>query len=110
MTFKAAAADLPVGGGKIVLVESSSLRPRRGPPRPSGAPSSSSADASSRDGTWAFPSADGAFVRSETSFMVDESDAGVGDLNRATAIGVEAGARAALAFATGASSWPGWNG
>jgi hypothetical protein len=33
--------------------------------------------------------------------MVDESDAGVGDLNRATAVGVESGAAAALRFATG---------
>ncbi|MFQ5790192.1 MAG: hypothetical protein ACE5JI_06900 [Acidobacteriota bacterium] len=39
--------------------------------------------------------------------MVDETEAGVGDLNRATALGVEAGARAALSFRLGVEGWKG---
>jgi leucine dehydrogenase len=39
--------------------------------------------------------------------MVDESEDGVGDLNRSTAIGVERGARAALNFRLGVESWEG---
>ncbi|MCP5115491.1 MAG: hypothetical protein GY953_32090, partial [bacterium] len=53
------------------------------------------------------PVEQGQWVRSETPFMVDESDEGVGDLNRATALGVEAGARAALEFRLGISHWKG---
>ena len=106
MTFKAAAADLPVGGGKIVLLESSSLR-REEALRAVGRALEILGGRFLAGRDVGVPVADGALVRSETSFMVDESDAGVGDLNRATAIGVEAGARAALAFATGASSWQG---
>ena len=41
------------------------------------------------------PVAHGAWVRSETHFMVKEGERGVGDLNRSTAIGVESGARLA---------------
>jgi leucine dehydrogenase len=109
MTFKAAAADLPVGGGKIVLMESSSLL-REEALKAVGRALEILGGRFLAGRDVGVPVADGASVRSETSFMVDESDAGVGDLNRATAIGVESGARAALAFATGASSWPGWNG
>jgi len=109
MTFKAAAADLPVGGGKIVLMESGSLV-REEALKAVGRALEVLGGRFLAGRDVGVPVADGAFVRSETSFMVDESEAGVGDLNRATAIGVEAGARAALAFATGASSWPGWNG
>ncbi len=109
MTFKAAAADLPVGGGKIVLMESASLLREEALKAVGRALEGLNGRfLAGRD--VGVPVADGALVRSETSFMVDESEAGVGDLNRATAIGVEAGARAALAFATGASSWPGWGG
>jgi leucine dehydrogenase len=39
--------------------------------------------------------------------MVDETDSGVGDLNRATALGVEAGARAAIRLHLGTDSWEG---
>jgi leucine dehydrogenase len=39
--------------------------------------------------------------------MVDETESGVGDLNRATAIGVEAGARVALRFCLGIDNWKG---
>jgi leucine dehydrogenase len=109
MTFKAAAADLPVGGGKIVLVESSSLR-RVEALKAVGRALEVLGGRFLAGRDVGVPVADGAWVRSETSFMVDESESGVGDLNRATAIGVEAGARAALRFATGASSWPGWKG
>ena len=109
MTFKAAAADLPVGGGKIVLMESGSLV-REEALKAVGRALEVLGGRFLAGRDVGVPVADGAWVRGETSFMVDESDAGVGDLNRATAIGVEAGARAALAFATGASSWPGWNG
>jgi leucine dehydrogenase len=106
MTFKAAAADLPVGGGKIVLVESSSLR-REEALKAVGRALEVLGGRFLAGRDVGVPVADGVWVRSETSFMVDESEAGVGDLNRATAIGVEAGARAALRFATGASSWSG---
>lgn len=98
MTFKAAAADLPVGGGKIVLLES------RGFVRDEALPAVGRAIETlggrflaGRD--IGVPVPDGALVRRETRFMVDESEAGVSDLNRATAVGVEAGARAALTFA-----------
>jgi leucine dehydrogenase len=106
MTFKAAAADLPVGGGKIVLMESRSLR-REEALKTVGRALEVLGGRFLAGRDVGVPVADGVWVRSETSFMVDESDAGVGDLNRATAIGVEAGARAALGFATGASSWSG---
>jgi len=109
MTFKAAAADLPVGGGKIVLMESGSLV-RDEALKAVGRAIEVLGGRFLAGRDVGVPVADGALVRSETSFMVDESEAGVSDLNRATAIGVEAGARAALAFATGASSWPGWKG
>ncbi len=109
MTFKAAAAELPVGGGKIVLMESGSLV-RQEALQAVGRAVEMLGGRFLAGRDVGVPVADGAWVRSETTFMVDESDEGVGDLNRATAIGVEAGARAALAFATGASSWPGWKG
>jgi leucine dehydrogenase len=109
MTFKAAAADLPVGGGKIVLMDSDALR-REEALKAVGRALEVLGGRFLAGRDVGVPVADGAWVRSETSFMVDESDLGVGDLNRATAIGVEAGARAALAFATGASSWSGWKG
>jgi leucine dehydrogenase len=112
MTFKAAAADLPVGGGKIVLMESRELV-RAEALKAVGRAIEVLGGRFLAGRDVGVPVADGALVRSETSFMVDESEAGVGDLNRATAIGVEAGARAALAFATGASSstnWTGWTG
>jgi leucine dehydrogenase len=109
MTFKAAAADLPVGGGKIVLMESRELV-RAEALKAVGRAIEILGGRFLAGRDVGVPVADGALVRSETSFMVDESEAGVGDLNRATAIGVEAGARAALAFATGASSWTGSRG
>jgi leucine dehydrogenase len=109
MTFKAAAADLPAGGGKIVLMESDSLV-RDEALKAVGRPIEVLGGRFLAGRDVGVPVADGALVRSETSFMVDESEAGVSDLNRATAIGVEAGARAALAFATGATSWSGWKG
>ena len=109
MTFKAAAADLPVGGGKIVLRESDSLV-REEALKAVGRALEVLGGRFLAGRDFGVPVAAGAWVRSETSFMVDESDTGVGDLNRATAVGVEAGARAALAFATEASSWPGWKG
>jgi leucine dehydrogenase len=106
MTFKAAAADLPVGGGKIVLRESDSLV-REEALKAVGRALEALGGRFLAGRDVGVPVADGAWVRSETSFMVDESEAGVGDLNHATALGVEAGARAALAFATGVSSWKG---
>jgi leucine dehydrogenase len=112
MTFKAAAADLPVGGGKIVLMESGAFV-REEALKAVGRALEVLGGRFLAGRDVGVPVADGAWVRSETSFMVDESEAGVGDLNRATAIGVEAGARATLAFATGASSrreWPIWKG
>jgi len=108
MTFKAAAADLPVGGGKIVLIESKSLV-REEALKAVGRALEALGGRFLAGRDVGVPVADGIWVRSETSFMVNESETGVGDLNRATAIGVEAGARAALAFATGASSQS-WNG
>jgi leucine dehydrogenase len=106
MTFKAAAAGLPVGGGKIVLRESPALV-REEALRAVGRALEILGGRFLAGRDVGVPVADGAWVRRETSFMVDESEAGVGDLNRATAVGVEAGARAALAFATGRASWEG---
>lgn len=106
MTFKAAAADLPVGGGKIVLMDSASLV-RSEALRAVGRALEILGGRFLAGRDVGVPVADGAWVRSETTYMVDESDAGVGDLNRATAVGVEAGARAALAFATGREDWAG---
>jgi leucine dehydrogenase len=94
MTFKAAAADLPVGGGKVVLMESGSLV-REEALKAVGRALEVLGGRFLAGRDVGVPVADGAWVRSETNFMVDESEAGVGDLNRATAIGVEAGARAA---------------
>ena len=109
MTFKAAAADLPVGGGKIVLMKSGSLV-REEALKAVGRALEVLGGRFLAGRDVGVPVADGAWVLSETSFMVDESEEGVGDLNRATAIGVEAGARAALAFAAGATTWTGWRG
>lgn len=106
MTFKAAAADLPVGGGKIVLMESPELV-REEALKAVGRALEILKGRFLAGRDVGVPVADGVWVRSETTFMVDESEAGVGDLNRATAIGVEAGARAALAIATGGKSWAG---
>lgn len=106
MTFKAAAANLPVGGGKIVLMKPPKAKRR---------------DAllgvgrfiESMEGRFlagrdvGLPIEDGAIVRSETSHMVDESSEGVGDLNLATARGVLSGARAALAFQLNRTDWHG---
>jgi len=86
MTFKAAAADLPVGGGKIVLRESGSLV-REEALKAVGRALEVLGGRFLAGRDVGVPVADGAWVRSETSFMVDESEAGVGDLNRATAIG-----------------------
>ncbi len=111
MSFKAAAADLPVGGGKIVLMESPDFV--RGEALPAVGRAIEMLGGrflAGRD--VGVPVRDGALVRRETRFMVDESEAGVSDLNRATAVGVEAGARAALAFATGTTrgNGKGWQG
>ncbi|HEY7818133.1 MAG TPA: Glu/Leu/Phe/Val dehydrogenase dimerization domain-containing protein, partial [Vicinamibacteria bacterium] len=106
MTFKAAAADLPVGGGKIVLLESSSLV-REEALKAVGRALEILGGRFLAGRDVGVPVEHGAWVREVTSFMVDESDAGVGDLNRATAVGVESGAAAALRFATGRESWQG---
>jgi leucine dehydrogenase len=100
MTFKAAAADLPVGGGKIVVM-TPPPHIRRDALRSIGR------SIEKMDGRFlagrdvGVPVEDGAIVREETSYMVDESEAGVGDLNLATALGVLAGIRAALSFELG---------
>jgi glutamate dehydrogenase/leucine dehydrogenase len=106
MTFKAAAADLPVGGGKIVLMETSSLV-REEALRAVGRALEILGGRFLAGRDVGVPVEHGAWVREVTRFMVDESEAGVGDLNRATAIGVESGAAAALRFATGRESWQG---
>lgn len=98
MTFKAAAAELPVGGGKIVL---------RTPPesRRRDALLAVGRAIDAMDGRFlagrdvGVPVEDGSIVREATSYMVDESDVsagGVGDLNRATALGVLAAIKAAV--------------
>ena len=97
MTFKGAAADLPVGGGKIVLRERPDMN-REEVLRAVGRFIQGQGGRFLAGRDVGVPVADGAWVRSETRFMVDESEAGVGDLNRATAVGVESGARAALKF------------
>ena len=106
MTFKAAAADLPVGGGKIVLIEHPDLV-RQDTLYAVGRAIQSLGGRFLAGRDVGVPIEQGAWIRSETEYMVDESDSGVGDLNRATAIGVEAGARAAIRFHLGADSWKG---
>ena len=106
MTFKAAAADLPVGGGKIVLFDAPGLE-RDEALRSVGRTLESMNGAFLAGRDVGIPVADGAIIRSQTRYMVDESDEGVGDLNLVTALGVLAGARAALAFRLGTSSFRG---
>lgn len=106
MTFKAAAADLPVGGGKIVLFDAPELQ-REAALRSIGRTLESMNGAFLAGRDVGIPVADGAIIRSQTRYMVDESEEGVGDLNLATALGVLAGARAALAFSLGTSSFQG---
>jgi leucine dehydrogenase len=102
MTFKAAAADLPVGGGKIVLLESPDFVKKEALPAVGRAIESLGGRfLAGRD--VGVPIPDATLVRSETGFMVDESETGVSDLNRATAVGVLWGARAALGIAAGAA-------
>jgi leucine dehydrogenase len=106
MTFKAAVADLPVGGGKIVLMERPDMN-REQVLHAVGRAIQSLGGRFLAGRDVGVPVEHGAWVRSETRFMVDESENGVGDLNRSTAIGVEAGARAALGFRLGFDRWDG---
>ena len=106
MTFKAAAADLPVGGGKIVLIDAPGLE-RDKALRFVGRRLESMNGAFLAGRDVGIPVADGAIIRSQTRYMVDESEEGVGDLNLITARGVLVGARAALAFRLGTSSFRG---
>ena len=103
MTFKAAAADLPVGGGKIVVIDAPGLE-REKALRSVGRTLESMNGAFLAGRDMGIPVADGAIIRSQTRYMVDESEEGVGDLNLATALGVLAGARAALAFGSPSGS------
>lgn len=97
MTLKAAAAELPVGGGKIVLMKPPEAK-RHAALRAVGRAIDGMEGRFLAGRDVGLPVEDGAIVRSETSYMVDESDDGVGDLNLATALGVLAGAKAAVAF------------
>jgi leucine dehydrogenase len=106
MTFKSAAADLPVGGGKIVLVEHPDLV-RQEALRAVGRAIQSLGGRFLAGRDVGVPLEQGAWIRAETTYMVDETDEGVGDLNRSTALGVVAGARAALRFHLGADGWTG---
>ena len=106
MTFKAAAADLPVGGGKIVMIDNTDLV-REDALRAVGRVIESLGGRFLAGRDVGVPVEQGAWVRSETQYMVDESEEGVGDLNRATALGVEVGARAALEFRLGTDRWKG---
>jgi leucine dehydrogenase len=106
MTFKAAAAELPVGGGKIVIRDGPDLvRPEALRAVGRAIECLSGRFLAGRDVGLSVE--DGALVREETRFMVDESEEGVSDLNRATALGVAGGARAALAFAAGREGFRG---
>ena len=106
MTLKSAAADLTVGGGKIVLIEHSDLI-RKEALRAVGRTIQSLGGRFLAGRDVGLPVEQGEWVRSETAYMVDETETGVGDLNRATARGVEAGARAALRFRHGTAGWKG---
>jgi len=109
MTFKAAAAGLPVGGGKIVLSKPPDAK-RRDALLAIGRAIEGMAGGFLAGRDVGVPIEDGAIVRQETSYMVDESDVsqgGVGDLNLATALGVLAGAKAALSFQLGRSELAG---
>lgn len=106
MTFKAAAADLPVGGGKIVVIDHPDLI-REDVLRAIGRAIQGMGGRFLAGRDVGVSVDQGAWVREETSFMVDESEEGVGDLNVATAAGVEAGARAALNLVLGTNTWSG---
>jgi leucine dehydrogenase len=106
MTLKSAAADLTVGGGKVVLIEHSDLI-RKEALRAVGRTIQSLGGRFLAGRDVGLPIEQGEWVRSETAYMVDETETGVGDLNLATARGVEAGARAALRFQHGATGWKG---
>lgn len=106
MTLKAAVSELPVGGGKIVLMDHDGFR-REEALRALGREIESLGGRFLAGRDVGIGLADGALIREETRYMVDESPEGVGDLNRATAVGVASGARAALAFRLGRSSWEG---
>lgn len=106
MTFKAAAADLPVGGGKIVAIQPAPAR-REDCLRAIGRTIESMNGEFLAGRDVGVPVEDGAIVRGETAYMVDESEEGVGDLNLATALGVLAGARATLSFRLGRSNFSG---
>lgn len=97
MTLKAAAAELPVGGGKIVVMKPPEDK-RHDTLRALGRAIEAMEGRFLGGRDVGLPVEEGAIVRSETSYMVDESDEGVGDLNLATALGVLAGAKAAVAF------------
>lgn len=106
MTLKAAAADLPVGGGKIVLIAHQDLI-RKDALHAVGRVIQSMGGRFLTGRDVGVTVAQGQWVRTETRYMVDETDQGVGDLNRATAIGVEAGARAALRHRLKTDTWKG---
>ena len=106
MTLKAAAADLPVGGGKIVIIDHADLV-REDVLRSVGRAIQGMGGRFLAGRDVGVSVAQGAWVRDETGFMVDESEEGVGDLNIATATGVEAGARAALRLRLETDSWSG---
>lgn len=106
MTFKAAAADLPVGGGKVVLIDHADLI-REDALRAVGRAVQSMRGRFLAGRDVGVSVAQGRWVREETQYMVDETEEGVGDLNRATALGVEAGARAAIRIRLGAEDWRG---
>ena len=106
MTYKAAAAELAVGGGKIVLMNHARLA-REEALRAVGRAIETLSGRFLAGRDVGVTVSDGALVRSQTRYMVDESESGVGDLNRATALGVLAGAQAALAFRLERADWSG---
>ncbi len=106
MTYKAAAASLPVGGGKIVLIKPPESK-RHDTLLAIGRVLEGMGGRFLAGRDVGLPIEDGAVIRRETSHMVDESDEGVGDLNLATALGVVAAARAALAFHLNRSDFEG---
>jgi len=106
MTLKNAAAELPAGGGKIVLIEQASSDKAQ----VMGAvgrvlQSLGGRFLAGRDVGIDLDSA--RLIRAETDYMVDESDEGLGDLNRHTALGVLEGAAAARDHAGIGPDWRG---
>lgn len=106
MTFKNAAAELPAGGGKVVLLAGEDIN-KKHMLQATGRIIQSLGGRFLAGRDVGVSLEDAHIIRQETEYMVDESENGLGDLNRHTALGVIAGAAAALQHRSGQTDWRG---